>query len=166
MAKPRVGLLLICFAVIGTSIQVHFGQEWTSAPDKSKICLSPDQTCQQAHQLGETLGKSSAELYLLQGKDYKQATTQGDWQLQDLLYATNSRRDQQCLADGYHKSFSRQYHASLGKPGPCVKTNTAKCDCCDVMDKKYEDLIARLEGQLKSIRSKKFGKKSATQAKL
>lgn len=149
---------MIGFALLGMTLQVRFGNEWFFSTEEPNICLSPDQTCIKSHKLGEELGKSSAELYLLQGKDYKDATTLGDWQLQDIEQASKTSRDRQCLQEGYHTSFSRAYHASLSQPKPCKPLNDTKltCECCDMMDKQYSILIKQLEDELKAVEAHTF----------
>lgn len=114
-------------------------------------CIPSKDKCQHSRDLGHSLGKTTAEIFAIQGRSVEE----GKWYLHSVLRSTDVRFiDHKCFTDSFGHSFKEFYKKFKDDAKRCAAPPTNKpddCPCCGATIRKYKTTIEQLERELRLL---------------
>jgi len=116
-------------------------------------CIPQKDKCPHSKQLGAQLGKTTAEIFAIQGRSMEEAR----WYVGSVLKASDKYHiDHKCFLEAFKETFVQFYAKFKDEAKRCKSPNEGKpnekdCPCCGAMIRKYRATIDKLKKQLQEL---------------
>lgn len=115
------------------------------------VCVPEKDKCQHSRDLGHSFGKTTAEIFAVQGRSVEE----GKWYLHSMLRTSDVRFiDHKCFTDSFSHSFKEFYKKFRDDAKRCAAPPVNKpddCPCCGATIRKYKTTIEQLEKELRML---------------